>query len=583
MSFLEYLNRQLNPFQDADVQHAMNYGLAPGFPRQPKTLPWEPLQDGGISIKGGTFEPGDLGGSGQAHHSTAAVARQTMKPKQSRTASSSGRMSQPKVPTRNIPTLPNKPKPVIQAPVARPKPIMPQVASAPVVPPGMPAFGDEAPGMVAFEDAGFAPPMVPQFDYSQGMPFGQQTGLPMEYAPLPMPEVQQEQAMQPQQSPLLSLGLGRNVSPWGELQTQKNVEGIAARDKQFAHGKTAMTPEWESRESRKLGFIGPGGDIMPALNTPMQPPTTLNVARGIRGSAGEEEDDSPMARLRRGANAEHDVLSQQEAMLEAQDKQMQKQWKMAAMFGNKMAANMLMQWQARKMQMQSQLNRAHNDIDARVMQGAGLYDENTVPNRTRLRNAETNEFRSLLEAERANAQLTHQMGQFELNRAGKDETARHNRAQETEAQNDNMRSLSDNAARDMERAMTARANRESRESIARQHESGANARSNAKIKAAESMFGQKRNAKNEDAANTGRLKRLRQIESEVAKAKKGDITKRQSDIEAEFSNEEKHAVLKALKQQNPAATRQDYLHRLLEAGRQQQYDLLDEDEDSDEE
>ena len=56
------------------------------------------------------------------------------------------------------------------------QPMGPSRMDTPVQPmqPGiLPAFGDDAPGRIAFDDAGFAPPMVPKMDFGNGM-----SGLP---------------------------------------------------------------------------------------------------------------------------------------------------------------------------------------------------------------------------------------------------------------------------------------------------------------------------------------------------------------------------------------------------------------------
>lgn len=572
MPFIEYINQQLNPTFDADMQHAMNWGLAPGFPRvsgmqiaSSRQLPWQKTK------------------------ATPKTAKQAYAPKQSRTAASSGRMQQSKPPSRNIPTLPT-PKPQAAPPVAPPMNAQPMG-------PYMPAFGDEAPGMVALEDAGFAPPMTPQMDLSQAMPFGQQTGLPMEYADMPMPEIVPMQAAPAPvpTTPTLSLGLGRNISPWGTMETYKDVAGIAERDRQFAKGMKVHTPEQEAAASQALGFIGPDGRIMqarahvmPAAALPME--AAPAVAAGLQGEAFDDELPMPTNPIDRDAMRQQmQAIQMQRDAYEGQMRQerynnwfrnlgsalsgmgpstksfrpahqaMLNMQRNDANFNNFMRGGMNAQHQLN--QDERQLYRDYYNAQHQYNQDVYGRDRALTGRRQAdavARNADTAEKR-FGESVRSNKERER------LTQEQRDELRRHNQVSEENARNDDMRAMNDSALKAMADAMKMRqqhedkvADRQSREGIA-----------SANRKAASDLFGKKQDAKESGALKGEKRKQLRKFQAVLTKRDKktdvGAILDAMNSMATQEQYSKAMAQVKASPAYSQARTKEEKYHMFAQA------------------
>lgn len=677
MPFIEYINQQLNPTFDADMQHAMNWGLAPGFPRvsgmqiaSSRQLPWQKTK------------------------ATPKTAKQAYAPKQSRTAASSGRMQQSKPPSRNIPTLPT-PKPQAAPPVAPPMNAQPAG-------PYMPAFGDEAPGMVAFEDAGFAPPMTPQMDLSQAMPFG--GNIPMEYADMPMPEmapapsgfsediqfnrahptigrgaaitsaddyskalglsakdwgwlnvgeggfplgmdvnkfgetfaesvgsamarrrdnplyvlpgqppgpsVAQDYDLfdeytnrgdmfrgQPQ-APVLQLGLGRNVSPWGVVDTGIHVKASGMQDAGFTKGK-AQQGDWDSAGG---GFVGPGGGIigqrnvanmpdyvsLPAAALPME--AAPAVAAGLQGEAFDDELPMPTNPIDRDAMRQQmQAIQMQRDAYEGQMRQerynnwfrnlgsalsgmgpstksfrpahqaMLNMQRNDANFNNFMRGGMNAQHQLN--QDERQLYRDYYNAQHQYNQDVYGRDRALTGRRqadAAARNADTAEKR-FGESVRSNKERER------LTQEQRDELRRHNQVSEENARNDDMRAMNDSALKAMADAMKMRqqhedkvADRQSREGIA-----------SANRKAASDLFGKKQDAKESGALKGEKRKQLRKFQAVLTKRDKKTDVGAMLDAMNSMATQEQYskamAQVKASPAYSQARTKEEKYHMFAQA------------------
>lgn len=500
MSFIEYLNRQLNPTGDADMQAAMNWGLAPGFPR----------------VSGKPSE-----------------ALNAFKPAQQRQAASKGKTSMPakrkQPPSRGIPTLPNRPK----------QPAMPtQIAQQPPLRPIGPAQMDnrqfmpgeempQGPAQPLPDAAYFAPPMVPMYDNGMGQgvaqlpDFGQPMpqpemqsmpgnfGLPMEYADMPMPQFEggPEVSGSPPQSPVLQLGIGRNISPYGTLDFQRHIKNTAENIPGYAKGKAEALNDGSGAE---LGFVGPGGQriaqtqqgatnpdyaSLPVINAPMQYAEMPSVAVGLEGEA--DRDFNPMQDARHALEDDAATMDLQAKYVYDEYRRQQKAAAFGAMFGNRqmparMSANMAMYGQYL-----NNLQARRQAAQANFLKAAGMYDPNTMASKAAMGNLEVNRGRLKNSEEMTRIQR----GQLDRQTAKDEYTKQHDSDVLKQRQDEGIGRQAMSVQDAMVRAMLGQQqskdrglDRQSREGIARANREAAGSRASAHDKTMVDLFGKKTQA-----------------------------------------------------------------------------------------
>lgn len=563
MSFIEYLNRQLNPTGDADMQAAMNWGLAPGFPR--------------VS-------------------SSPSQALNAFKPTQQRQAASKGKTSMPakrkQPPSRGIPTLPNRPK----------RPAMPtQIAQQPPLRPIGPAQMDnrqfmpgeempQGPAQPLPDAAYFAPPTVPMYDNGMGQGVAQLPdfgggglpmepaempqpemqnmpewgGLPMEYADMPMPQmadapVSQQQPhsaagmVPPAQAmeifkrfgepnignvdaiaaafkqaashaasgagqpvagtparPVLQLGIGRNASPYGNIDYGAHVKNIGQGMKGYTKGKASEDIGAILSKGKQLGFIGPGGRkldatatgatnpdyaSLPAINAPMEYAEMPSVAVGLEGEA--DRDFNPMQDARHALEDDGATMDLQAKYMYDEYRKQQKAAAFGAMFGNRqmptrMSANMAMYGQYL-----NNLQARRQAAQANFLKAAGMYDPNTMASKAAMGNLEVNRGRLKNSEEMTRIQR----GQLDRQTAKDEYTKQHDSEVLKQRQDEGIGRQAMSAQDAMVRAMLGQQqskdrglDRQSREGIARANREAAGSRASAHDKTMVDLFGKKTQA-----------------------------------------------------------------------------------------
>lgn len=555
MSFIEYKNRQLNPFMDTDMQNAMNWGLAPGFTP--------------------TFRGGHTYYDTPAVSNKPSQALNAFKPKQQRQAAGKGRTSmpparKPSAKPKSIPTLPNRDKAPIQPPQIALQPIGPaQFDTRTELPQGQPPL-NELPDMAQF----FAPPMVPMYDNGQGqgvaqlpdfgggLPFEPAAmpqpdiqnapgdfGLPWTYADMPMPQMSDTPAAQQPlsggvadhspgawydlthgnynntvasaptdtQRPLLQLGVGQNVSPWGIMETSTHVKATGQNNPNYLKGKDARL---NMSTGRSLGFIGPNGGVLgasrqpvntpdyaslPAINAPMLYADTPVTAYGVDGEVSKDVmGNDALMDARHEFDDADSVISQR---MEAAQKQYERQRKalaLSAMFGNRNAPSQMAQLNSGFNNfMLGGFNAMHqNRADYRGM--AEMYDTRTARNRRYEHQNKTDD--ANVDINRQNAttrgrQADVAEGQLKRQTAADVYRQKHDSELLQQQQAENMARQSTAAQDAMVRAMLGQqaskdraADRQSREGIASANRGAANSRAKSHDDTMRDLFGRKQDA-----------------------------------------------------------------------------------------